>query len=172
MTLNESSTISVVVQGGVTATAIAFLHAALTSMLPYLIIAVPLIILDLIWGIRAARYRKEKVTFSRAFRKTVGKSFDYLCWSVLAATLSLAFEARWLEWVVFGGVVFNEMVSIVGNFLETKGIEFSLTSLYRLIFRKAGAQLGVEVTQEEVEEIIKPKRDPKTGQFVKRDETA
>lgn len=172
MTLNESSTISVVVQGGVTATAIAFLHSALTSMLPYLIIAVPLIILDLIWGIRAARYRKEKVTFSRAFRKTVGKSFDYLCWSVLAATLSLAFEARWLEWVVFGGVVFNEMVSIVGNFLETKGIEFSLTSLYRLIFRKAGAQLGVEVTQEEVEEIIKPKRDPKTGQFVKRDETA
>lgn len=173
MTLNETSTTSVVVQGGVTATAIAFLHSALTSMLPYLIIAVPLVILDLIWGIRAARCRKEKVTFSRAFRKTVGKCFDYLCWAVLAATVALAFEARWLEWVIFGAVVFNELTSIVTNFFETKGIEVSVVNIWRAVVKKGSEKAGVGLSDDEVSEIIKPKpaRDPETGRFIKKDES-
>lgn len=173
MTLNDTSTTSVVVQGGVTATAIAFLHSALTSMLPYLIIAVPLVILDLIWGIRAARCRTEKVTFSRAFRKTVGKCFDYICWAVLAASVAIAFETKWLEWLIFGAVVFNELISIVTNFFETKGVELSIVNIWRVVVKKGSEKAGASLSDEEISGIIKPKpaRDPETGRFVKKDES-
>lgn len=53
----EPSTASTVLQGGISVAAVAFLHSALTHMIPYAIAAIPLILLDLLWGIRAAKYR-------------------------------------------------------------------------------------------------------------------
>ena len=167
MNTEPSSTLGTVFQGGVTITAIAFLRSALTHMIPYAIIAVPLIALDLLWGIRAAKYRKERVTFSRAFRRTMNKTADYLCWIVIAASVAVAFEARWLEWLIIGAVMFNEIISVVANYFETKGIKLSIVSIYRLIFKKGAEKAGVEVSDEDVKEIIKPQRDAR-GRFIKK----
>lgn len=164
---SESSAISTVAQGGVAVTALAFLHNALSNMIPYFICAAPLIALDLIWGVRAARFRKEKVTFSRAFRRTMSKTFDYCAWIIIAASIALAFETKWLEWVLLGMVMGNEVISIIGNYLETKGITFSWVGFYRWVMRVISGKAGVDMDQAEAEGIIKHRnRDPKTGKFI------
>ena len=102
-----NSVFNTAAQGGVAATALAFFHSTMTNMIPYAIVAVPLIVLDLLWGIRAAKYRKERVTFSRAFRRTMSKTFDYLCWILIASGIALAFDTKWLEYGILGLVIFN-----------------------------------------------------------------
>lgn len=169
MLQSATNTTNTIVEGGVTLTAIAFLQHTLSNMIPYAIVAIPLIILDLTWGMRAARYRQERVTFSKAFRKTMGKMFDYLCWILIAAGLAIAFEKQWIEWCILGAVIFNEITSIIGNYFETKGIELSIPALWKLIFKKGAGHYGVDVSDDELGEIIKPKpeRDEK-GRFVKK----
>lgn len=168
MTQESNSVFNTVATGGVAATALAFLRSMLTNMMPYAIVAVPLIILDLLWGIRAARYREERVTFSRAFRRTMSKTFDYICWIVIASGIALAFEKKWLEFFILGLVIFNELTSIVGNYFETKGIQLSFVAVYRFIFKKAAEKHGIEVTDEEAKEIIKPQLRDAKGRFVKK----
>ena len=92
----------------------------------------------------------------------MNKTADYLCWIVIAASVAVAFEAKWLEWIIIGAVMFNEVVSVVANYFETKGINFSIIALYRLIFRKGAEKVGVEVEKDEADEIIKPARKRKT----------
>lgn len=170
MTINDSLTTSTVAQGSVAVTAIAFFHAALVRMIPYAICAIPLIALDLLWGIRAARFRNEKVTFSRAFRRTMNKTVDYICWIVIAATISLAFDAKIIEWLILGAVMFNEIVSIIGNYFETNGIELSWAALYRWMFKTGAEKAGMVVDAAEAEGIIKEKPRDSKGRFISREE--
>lgn len=158
-----------IIQGSVSATAIVFFQTAILRMVPYAVPGLCLIALDLLFGIRAASFRGERVRFSTAIRRTMTKTFSYLCFIVLASTLAVAFGKDWLEWFVLGLVYANEFASIVGNYLETKGITLSFADLYRWIFKKAGQQVGVEVTDEDAANIIKQKRDAK-GRFVKIEE--
>jgi len=154
---------------------IAFLQTAVLRMIPYALPSVVLIILDLGFGIKAARYRGEKVRFSTAIRRTVTKLFGYICWLVLASTLALAFEQRWLEWVILGLVYANELSSIVANHLETKGLEISWKAVNRALFhfgaQKAGLDDGGIDPNSFVKPIEKPKYKPMRndkGQFVSR----
>lgn len=170
------NTASEVVQGGVTVTALAFFGEMMVKMVPYLIACIPLIILDLVWGIKAARYRKERVRFSTAFRRTFGKVAEYLCWTILASTLSLAFRTVWIEWFVLGAVYLNELSSIIGNFLETKGLEIAWHDVFRAVFKLGGQKAGLDTDGIDPVGFIRPTtqgRDKK-GRFTKkgsRDET-
>ena len=165
--INSEST-QTVAQGGVATIAIAFLQQSVTRMIPYSLPALVFIALDLHYGVRAARFRGDKIRFTTGLKKTVTKTFSYVCWLILASSLAVAFGKEWIEVAVLGLVYVNEFASIVGNYLETKGIKFSFVGLYRLIFKNGAEHAGIEVTTEEVEEIIKPKqaRDAK-GRFVK-----
>lgn len=164
---------SFIVQGSVSTVAVAFLQAAVLRMVPFAAPAIVLLALDLLYGIRAAKCRGERARLSTAVRRTMTKLFGYVCWLILASTLALSFHQDWLEWLVLGLVYVNEGASIAGNYLETKGLDFQFAGFIKLFIRKFLAKkAGVEVTPEEADEIIKPKRDPKTGKFVKRDETA
>lgn len=158
MLQSATNTTNTIVEGGVTLTAIAFLQHTFSNMVPYAIVAIPLILLDLTWGVRAARHRNERVTFSKAFRKTMGKVFDYICWTLIASGLAIAFGKQWIEWGILGGVIFNEIVSIIGNYFETKDIEFSVSALWKLVFKKGAGHYGVEVTEDEINDVIKPKK--------------
>ena len=86
------STESAVLQGGTSVVLTAFLTEILADMLPFLIVAVVVIVVDLVFGIRAARHRDEQVRWSRAFRRTVSKLFEYICWITLSSSLSVAFH--------------------------------------------------------------------------------
>ena len=163
---------AIAVPTGFAAVATAFLETAVLRMIPYSVPAVVIIFLDLIYGIKAARCRGEKVRLSTAIRRSMTKIVSYVCWLILATTIAISFHKDWLEWAVLGLVYGNEFASIVGNYLEVKGIDFRIDGLYRYILRVISGKVGEPMHPGEAEEIIKPKerkRDAKTGRFVKSD---
>ena len=157
-------------QGSIATTVVVFLQTAVLRMIPYAIPAVFLIALDLFYGCRAAKHRREKVRISTAVRRTMTKFFTYVCWIILASTLALAFQHDWLEWAVLGLVYANELASIIGNYLETKGIEFSFIGFYRWILKLIAGKAGETMDDFEAGGIIKPKERPrdKRGKKKKR----
>lgn len=162
---------ALVMQSSISATAVVFLQEAVLRMIPYSVPALFLIALDLLYGVRAAKYRGEKVRVSTAIRRSVTKCFSYVCWIIIASTLALAFKKDILEWVVLGVVYFNEMASIVGNYLQTKGIEFSFVGFYRWLLKVIAGKAGEAMDSAEAEGIIIGKdgkaRDKK-GRFTKK----
>lgn len=162
-----------VLQGGVSATAIAFLQTAVLRMIPYSCPALFLVLLDLIYGIKAARYRGEKVRLSTAIRRTVTKIFSYICWIILASTLAVAFDHTWLEWLVLGLVFANEFASIVANYLETKGLELNWANINKAIFHFGAQKAGLDDDGIDPNGFVRPIQKPKSnpirnakGQFV------
>ncbi len=155
----ENGAVNTVVEGGATIGVVAFFSEAMKQTLPWLVLAVPIIVLDLLYGIRAAKYRGEKVRWSTAIRRTVDKAVGYVMWCAAAVMIAQLFEVAWLDKVILGLVYGNELISVIGNYLETKGITLSVGALWNLIFRKAGEKVGVEVSKEELEEVIKHKEE-------------
>lgn len=166
----ENNTVTAVISSGIGSTAVIFFRDAVTAMIPWLILSVPLIVLDLDYGIKAARHRGDKIRFSKAFRKTFGKAVEYVAWCCLAATAARAFEAKWLEWLVMGAVNMNEMASIIGNYAETKDVTISWSYIWNKLLRIVGAKAGIDTGDIDVGEVVKPKpnRDPSTGKFTKK----
>ena len=174
LTLTNNSA-STVVEGGVSAVALLFLHETVMQTIPWLICVIPLLIIDGIEGVRATKYRykktkseEDKFTFTKLLRKTIGKTFEYISWCILGGALAVAAKKDWIAWAVLFLPFVNELVSIWGHKLELQGVEINLTNLWRFIFRKGGEKAGVEVSKEEAEEIIQPKPRDERGRFVKR----
>lgn len=140
-TSSTSSTTTMVVEGG-TAVLFTFLLNSLNAMIPYLIVAFIMIDVDLYFGIEAAKYRKERVRFSSAARRTISKMFEYICWVILSATLSTAFGAVWLQYVVLGIVMGNELSSIVANYFEAHGKHIKGFNIFKIISDKSGVDLS------------------------------
>ena len=163
--MNEES--AFILQGSVAATAIAFLQATVLRMIPYAVPSVFLIILDLLYGVKAAKHRGERARLSTAVRRSVTKLFSYLCWLVLASASAVAFQLNWIEWAVLGLVYINELASIVGNYLETKGVEVSLKD-FRWAFKAGAGKAGLEVTAEDAASIIKNRERDSRERFVKK----
>ena len=136
------STESAVLQGGTSVVMTAFLTEVLADMLPFLIVAVVVIVVDLAFGIRAARHRNEQVRWSRAFRRTMSKLFEYVCWITLSSSLAVAFHFPALEWVILGAVLLNEVVSIASNWCEIHGIIIKGLNLPKIIGEKVGIDLS------------------------------
>lgn len=149
---------ALVVQGGVSAVAVAFIQEAVLRMIPYAVPSFVLLLLDLLYGIKAAKFRGEKVRVSTAVRRSMTKLFSYCCWLIIASTMSLSFHKDWIEWAVLGLVYVNEFSSVIGNYLETKGIEFSMVNLYRWILKVITGKVGEAIDSAEAGEIIKPKK--------------
>ena len=151
----------VAVSSGISATAVAFLQSAVLRMIPYSIPALVIIALDLLYGVRAARHRGERVRFSTACRRTVSKIASYICWLILASTLALSFDKDWIEWFVLALVYGNEFASIVGNYLETKGLKFSIAGVYRWFIKWIAGKAGAEMSDDEANDILKNNRRKK-----------
>lgn len=152
------STESTLLQGGTSVVMTAFLYEVIADMLPFLIVAVIVILVDLIFGIRAAQHRKEEVRYSRAFRRTVSKMFEYVCWVTLSSSLAVAFKFPALEWIILGAVILNEVVSIASNWCEVHGIRIKGLNIPKLIGEKVGLDLSeVKITFDDIED--EQKRD-------------
>lgn len=145
---------SLVLQGSVSAVSVAFFQQAVLRMVPYAVPSIVLIILDLLYGIKAAKARNELVRISTAVRRSVTKGFSYIVWLILASTMAIAFSQEWIEWSILGLVYINEFASIIGNYLETKGINFSFVNFYRWIIRAGSEKVGVTMDQAEAEGIV------------------
>lgn len=148
LTLTEES--ALIVEGGVSAALVTLLQTAVLRMIPYAIPAVFLLILDLLYGVRAAKSRGEKVRASTAIRRSTTKLFSYLCWIILATTLAISFGKTWLEWGTLAVVYANEGLSIVGNYLESKGLSFSVAGAYKWFIRWITGKAGAEADPDEI----------------------
>ena len=121
MTHAPTDTTSIVVQGGAATLAVAFLQDTLDLAFPFLIVAGVVILVDLFFGVQAAHKRGEDVRASKAIRRTIGKSVEYLSWVILGATLAIAFEWPPLSKWIIGIAISIELMSIISNWLALHG---------------------------------------------------
>lgn len=117
---DEASTGSVVVGTGLSATLLLFFEQSLSRMLPYLVIAAAVILVDLVFGLKAARRKGDRIRISRAIRRTIGKAVEYFCWVVLASSLAVATGYTVIETGLMLIVIGVELVSIVQNWYYCK----------------------------------------------------
>lgn len=94
---------------------------------PWLLLGFVLVLVDLRFGLLAAKARKEEIRPSRAWRRTLNKAVDYLCWVTLAEVCSRTFGVSIGIPVVSMAMLFViygiELNSCVNNYLEYKGVK-------------------------------------------------
>lgn len=94
---------------------------------PWLMLGMVLVMVDLRFGLLAAKTRKEDIRPSRAWRRTFNKMVDYLCWVTLAEVCSRTFGITIGSPIVSMAMLFIiygiELNSCVNNYLEYKGIK-------------------------------------------------
>lgn len=107
-----------------------------SHLAPWLMLGMVLVLVDLRFGILAAKKRKEEIRPSRAWRRTVNKMVDYLCWVTLAEVCSRTFGITIGMPVVSMAMLFViygiELNSCVNNYLEYKGIK-KTWNFFRLV---------------------------------------
>lgn len=97
-----------------------------SHLAPWLLLGMVLVLVDLRYGVMAARVRGEEIRFSRAWRRTINKMIDYLCWVTVAELMSRTFAVSLGAPVVSMSMLFIiygiEISSCVNNYFEYKGI--------------------------------------------------
>lgn len=156
--MTSDNAVNTAVQGGVTSVVLLYFYSTIQLMLPFLILSVILIVVDLFFGVEAARKRyarthaeDDRVRPSKALRKTTNKVFEYLCWVVLSASLSVTFDVQWLNYVVMGLVVGNEVLSVLDHYLFVRGKK--ITGLWEAILRILGKRLDADLEGIEIKDL-------------------
>lgn len=94
---------------------------------PWLLLGLVLVMVDLRFGLLAAKARKEEIRPSRACRRTINKAIDYLCWVTLAEVCTRTFGVSIGSPIISMAILFViygiELNSCVNNYLEYKGIK-------------------------------------------------
>lgn len=120
------------------------------SIIVWLIVATILILVDLRFGISAAKQRGEQVRISRAARRTINKLVDYICWIsvawVLGGSFGKVFDIPLLAAIIMLVVCAVEVSSIFDNFFEARGInkKFNVFKFVSKIFRISAIQESIE----------------------------
>lgn len=96
------------------------------DLVVWLVVAAVLIIVDLRFGVEAAKKRGETIRKSRAIRRTVNKAVDYICWISLAwvfgGSFGKFFNVPLIPAIVMLGVCLIELSSIIDNYCEIRGL--------------------------------------------------
>ena len=108
------------------ATVISPFVAFYQALLPFLILALVLIVADTRFGVEASIKRGEQFRPSRMMRRAINKLVDYICWITLAGVVGNAFGtilgipilSALILLVVYG----IELTSCFNNYFEFKGI--------------------------------------------------
>jgi len=105
------------------------------KLIGWLIVAVVLILADLNFGIKASKKRGDTIRRSKAWRRSINKLVDYICWIAIAWVIGVQFSSPFnlplLPMIVMAFIYGIEMQSIIDNYLEYKGVKkrFSLLKL-------------------------------------------
>lgn len=103
------------------------------------IAAAVLVLVDLRFGIAAARARGEPVRPSRAVRRTINKMVDYLCWIILSGVIGQAFgvplSIPLLPLIILLVIFGCEINSCYSNYFESKGKKIKV-NVFRLFAKK------------------------------------
>lgn len=126
-------------------------------MFPWILLAMALVVTDLRFGIKAAQKRGEIIRTSRAWRRSLNKLFDYLCWITVAAlcgqsigkVLGLPVTSIAILLLVYG----IEISSSMNNFFEYKGIQKKF-NFWKLIKRS-----DISTALEDKSDVTSEKKD-------------
>ena len=77
-----------------------YIHAIYMEVLPWLIPAIPLILLVCKYGRMNAKAKKEEVTWCKTVKMAINKVFNYICWIMIACTLSIAFDCTAIAYCI------------------------------------------------------------------------
>lgn len=133
---------------GVMASAIMPLLTFYENLMPYILLAIALIIVDSRFGIKASRKRGETIRPSRKWRRAINKLVDYVCWVTLAGVFGQAYGsvldipalAALMLLVVYG----IELTSIFNNYFEYKGMRMKI-NVFKLL-RRPDIEAAIEDT--------------------------
>lgn len=126
------------------------------ALVPYIILAIALIIVDSRFGIEAAKKRGETIRQSRKWRRAINKLVDYICWISLAGVFSNAYSevlgVPMLSAIVMLVVYAIEIVSCFNNYFEFKGINIrlSFSTIFTHWFRKV-SKSDVDIVEKKEE---------------------
>lgn len=125
-----------------------------SHLAPWLLLGLVLVLVDLRFGILASLKRGETIRTSRAVRRTINKTIDYLSWVTLAELASRTFGVTLGVPVVSMGTLFViyaiEFNSCMNNYFEYKGIKGKF-DIWRLIRRKNVSEIIDDATEREEE---------------------
>lgn len=130
-----------------------------TSLAPYFVLAIVLIVVDARFGIEAAVRRGEKIRRSRMVRRSINKLVDYICWVTLAGMFGRVFGEELgipLLSVVLLVIIYGiEITSCFNNYFEAHGITRRV-NLFRLLGR---GKVDLADVVEENPDNSKPKNE-------------
>ena len=120
------------------------------ALLPFLILALVLIVADTRFGVEASVKRGETFRPSRMMRRMINKFVDYICWITLAGVVGNAFGT------VLGIPILSALILLI-----VYGIE--LTSCFNNYFEFKGVNKKINIWKlfgkQELENIIEDKKD-------------
>ena len=125
--------------GGAMAAAISPFVAFFEALLPFLILALVLIVADTRFGVEASIKRGEQFRPSRMVRRAINKLVDYICWITLAGVVGSTFGevlgipilSALILLVIYG----IELTSCFNNYFEFKGINKKI-NIWKLFGRR------------------------------------
>lgn len=144
MDSNTLDTTSLVSQGAaisVVSTLNTNLGAILLDMLPFCYVAIPLIILDLYYGRKKAKYQFENkittipCTLRKSIKMTIQKVFNYISWIFLSTSLSAAFAMPSIVYIIMAIIYGLEVFSLLDKYFESKGIIIDEIGMLKLLFK-------------------------------------
>ena len=139
------------------------LSDVLSSMIPWLLVMGVVILCDLAFGIRKSLKLGIHVSWSMAFRETMGKMVTYYAFVLMVCTIEAASGhsyaiAQWSCLFVCG----IEGVSIIGNMLKPYGITLSLKDVLTLglsRLTKAASEPAEIINTQDVDMIRQAEQD-------------
>ncbi len=153
MLADQQSVGGTIASAGAMSGILLFFQNSLQKLVPLMVIAAAVIVLDLIYGWKAAKKRgTEPVTISRALRRTIGKAVEYFCWCVLASTLGVALKMPTLENIIVIVVIGIECISIFQNWYYVhykKAINIDVAKIGEEVIKdKTGIDVGDAIQKE------------------------
>ena len=139
-------------------TLILYRNELLNESVKWIVPVIFVIIVDLIWGIRAAKYRKERITFTSALRRSVTKVVAYSCWIILSVGMSISYGIDAIAAVMMSIVLVNEIISCINNYLQPSGKKLNIKSVLAVIGEKLNLKTLKDVSVEDI------KKEDKNGQ--------
>jgi len=141
------------VLSGATSAFLAPLLSEWSNLSIWLGFAALLIVMDLRYGIKAARKRGEKIRGSRAVRRTINKLVDYICWIIFAwflgHTFGSSFNIPIIAIVALAIIYAIEITSIIDNYFAYKGINKRVN---------LGKVLGAILRKNKIDDVLEDKQ--------------
>lgn len=148
----EKSIALTTTEGGYSIIFATFLSESIGHIIPWMVVAACVILCDLVVGIRKSLMMDEKVRFSSACRRTLGKMVSYFMFVIMVAVIDVAANGGGtIDKYACLLVCFIEGCSIINNILKPKGLAIDLNKLFGKVTEK---KFGINM-----EDVIKEEKE-------------